>query len=212
MKIYSRGHSEKGAGRWSPVAPVVDALDDAFYLSFGAITPTGTRQLLALDVSGSMTMSQIAGLPITPREASAALAMVTVRTEPSCAILAFDDQLTELTISPRQRLDDVVRTISDRPFQRTDCALPMLWALHKKLPIDAIQIYTDSETWYGNTHPSQALRQYRQQMGIPTKLIVHGMTSTGFSIAPPGDDSCLDVCGFDLAVPQVVSEFITGTI
>ena len=30
---------------------------------------------------------------------------------------------------PRQRLDDVVRTVSDLPFGGTDCALPMLWAL-----------------------------------------------------------------------------------
>ena len=39
-------------GRRSP--GIVDALDDAFYLAFGNVAPTGKRLLLALDVSGSM--------------------------------------------------------------------------------------------------------------------------------------------------------------
>ena len=34
---------------------VVDALDAAFYATFGNVEPTGKRLLLALDVSGSMT-------------------------------------------------------------------------------------------------------------------------------------------------------------
>ena len=33
---------------------IVDALDAAFYASFGNVAPTGKRWLLALDVSGSM--------------------------------------------------------------------------------------------------------------------------------------------------------------
>ena len=37
-------------------------------------------------------------------------------------------RLTPLAISPRQRLDDAVRAVSDLPFGGTDCALPMLYA------------------------------------------------------------------------------------
>jgi len=46
-----------------------------------------------------------------------------------------------------QRLDDVVRVISGLPFDRTDCALPMLHAAGNNLPIDAFVVYTDNETW-----------------------------------------------------------------
>lgn len=72
-------------------------------------------------------------------------------------------------------------------------------------------IYTDSETWYGKIHPTEALRQYREQMGIPARLIVVGMVSNGFSIADPNDAGMLDVVGFDTATPQVISDFIAPT-
>ena len=212
LKIYQQGHGDKGKGAWSPVGQIVDALDAAFYLSFGAVEPTGKRQLLALDVSGSMGWGNLAGLPITPREASAALAMVVARTEPNYGIIAFDTATTELSISPRQRLDDVVNMVAGLQMAGTDCALPMLWAMEKKVDIDAFQIFTDNETWAGRIHPSQALRQYRRDRGIPAKLIVHGMTSTGFTIADPNDSGMMDVVGMDTSVPTIISEFIAGHV
>lgn len=116
--------------------------------------------------------------------------------------------LTPLGISPRRRLDDVVRSISGLPFGATDCALPMLYALEKGLQFDAFVIYTDSETWSGKVHPFQALRQYRERTGINAKMIVVGMTSTGFTIADPTDAGMMDVVGFDTAAPNVMADFI----
>jgi 60 kDa SS-A/Ro ribonucleoprotein len=54
----------------------------------------------------------------------------------------------------------------------------------------------------------QALRQYREQMGIPAKLIVVGMVSNGFTLADPSDGGMLDVVGFDTATPQLMSDFV----
>jgi 60 kDa SS-A/Ro ribonucleoprotein len=51
---------------------------------------------------------------------------------------------------------------------------------------------------------------YREQMGIPAKLIVCGMTSTGFTIADPNDAGMLDVVGFDSNVPALISDFVGG--
>jgi 60 kDa SS-A/Ro ribonucleoprotein len=45
-------------------------------------------------------------------------------------------------------------------------------------------------------------------MGIPAKMIVIGMTATDFSIADGNDGGMLDVCGFDIATPQIMSEFV----
>lgn len=118
--------------------------------------------------------------------------------------------LKPLAISPRQRLDDVLKTVSDLPFGGTDCALPMVWALQNKVEADVFVVYTDSETWAGNVHPVQALREYRERMGIPAKLIVCGMVSNGFTIADPDDAGMLDVVGFDVATPQLMSDFAAG--
>ena len=198
LKTYAQGHGERGGNSWEPVPAVVDALDAAFYASFGSLTPTGKRWLLALDVSGSMASGQIAGVPgLTPRVASAAMALITAGTETQHQFMAFSTKFMPLRISPRQRLDDVLKMTDGLPFSGTDCALPMVWALKNRVAMDVFVVYTDSETWAGTIQPVQALRQYREQMGIPAKLIVCGLVSNSFTIADPDDAGMMDVIGFD---------------
>ena len=230
LRTYAGGHGIRGRTSWAPVAQVVDALDAAFYAAFGNVEPTGTRTLLALDVSGSMTWGAVAGVPgLTPRDASAAMALVTAATEPRHEIVGFHaarggetfgrmpswtgfaNGLTPLAISPRQRLDDAIRTVSDLPFGGTDCALPMLYAIRREREVDTFVIYTDSETWAGDVHPAEALREYRRRSGIDARLVVVGMVSNGFSIADPDDPGMLDVVGFDAATPALIAGFATGS-
>ena len=230
LRTYASGHGARGRRQWTPVREIVDALDAAFYTAFGNVEPTGKRLLLALDVSGSMTGGHVAGVPgLTPRDASAALALVTAATEPQYEVVGFHagsggfrkragrctgytDGLTPLAISPRQRLDDAVKTVSGLPFGGTDCALPMLYAQARKREIDTFVIYTDTETWAGDIHPAQALREYRHASGIDAQLVVVGMVSNGFSIADPNDPGMLDVVGFDTATPQLISDFARGAL
>ena len=75
----------------------------------------------------------------------------------------------------------------------------MVEALKHRWAVDAFVVYTDSETWAGDIHPAQALREYRERMGIAAKLVVVAMASNGFSIADPDDAGMLDVVGFDTA-------------
>lgn len=205
-----RGMRSKGEG-WVPVTKVVDALDAAFYLAFGNVEPSNKRLVLGLDVSGSMTGGMVSGVPgLTPRVASAALALVTAATERDVELMAFSHKFVPLAISPRQRLDDVVKTMDRLDFGATDCALPMLWALERKVKADAFVVLTDNETWFGKIHPAQALVQYRERTGLEAKLVVCGMTANRFSIANPNDPGMLDVVGFDTAVPQLMADFIAG--
>lgn len=230
LKVYEQGHGERAQRRanalsWAPVREVVDALNEAFYLAFQAIEPTGKKHLLALDVSGSMTAGAIAGVPgLTPRVASAAMAMATARVEPEYAVVAFAsgtglsgamsangvNGLTPVSLSPRQRLDDVLKATDALPFGGTDCSLPMIWAQKNRVEVDSFVVYTDNETWAGTVHPFQALRDYRQAMGRPAKLVVVGMTATRFTIADPSDPGMLDVVGFDAAAPRVMADFSRG--
>jgi 60 kDa SS-A/Ro ribonucleoprotein len=106
------------------------------------------------------------------------------------------------------RLTDAVKAVSNLPFGGTDCALPMLYALEHGIEVDAFHVYTDNETWAGAVHPVKALQQYRQKTGIPAKLVVVGMTATGFSIADPNDAGMLDIVGFDAGAPAVMADFI----
>lgn len=213
LKTYESGRGVRGQNTWAPTPQVVDALDAAFYLAFDSVAPTGLRYLLALDVSGSMSSGVVAGVPgLTPRVASSAMAMVTARTEQKYQVMAFSTNFVPLTITPRQRLDDICKLTERMPFSGTDCALPMLYAEQAKLPVDVFVVYTDSETWAGGIHPVQALRKYRQAMGIPAKLVVVGMVANNFTIADPQDRGMLDVVGFDTAVPEILALFAKGEI
>jgi 60 kDa SS-A/Ro ribonucleoprotein len=210
LKQYEQGHGERGKLAWEPVTAVLDALDRAFYLAFHNVQPTGKRLVLALDVSGSMGWGNVANIPgLTPRVVAAAMALVTARVEPQFEIIAFSDKMVRVNISPRMRLDDLLKVTEGIPFGGTDCALPMMWALQNGVAADAFVIYTDSETWAGqHMHPAQALQAYRQKMGIAARLVVVGMVSNGFSIADPDDGGMLDVIDFDTATPQVIADFI----
>jgi len=228
-RTYASGRSAMGKGEWKPVSRITDALDAAFYQAFGNVEQTGKRTMLALDVSGSMT-AMIGGMPLSAREASAAMALVTAATEPAHQIVGFTSPggmgyygsntnaligeslygVTQLDISPRQRLGDAVDAVSRLPFGGTDCSAPMLYATAKGIEVDLFVVYTDNETWAGQMHPHQALRQYRERVNPNARLAVVGMTATNFTIADPHDAGMLDVAGFDTAVPNLLADFARG--
>jgi 60 kDa SS-A/Ro ribonucleoprotein len=210
---YASGHGLKGDLSWTPLREIVDVLDEGFYTTFEAIEPTGKRFYLGLDISGSMS-APIAGTALSCRQAVGAMAMVTARSEKlwHCAGFTargngYGTSMTMLNISPHQRLTAVTQELARLPFGRTDCSLPMLDALEKKLEIDTFVVYTDNETYAGTPHPFQALQMYRKKMGIQAKLVVVGMTATKCTIADPSDAGMLDVVGFDAATPGVIADF-----
>lgn len=212
-KTYQAGRS-LGGREWNASAQVANALDEAFYAAYGGVEPTGKRTLLALDVSGSM-VAPAGGLPISCREVSAALALVTARVEPAHTIVGFtgsSDGLEHLGIRPGMSLSDAVAAVSGLTFGFTDCSLPMQWALANGKQVDTFVVYTDNETWVGGIHPHQALAQYRRETGINARLVVVALTPTEFSIADPDDLGMLDVSGFDASVPALISGFSSGVL
>lgn len=206
--VYGSGHGLRGSGSWAVSQPVMAALNDAFYASFANVEPTNKRTLIGLDVSGSMSSPfGLGGTALSVAEAAAAMCMVTVRTEPWTCVMGFADQFRDLKIGRDDSLEAVRGKTSRLNFGSTDCALPMMYASLSNINVDTFIVFTDNETWAGSVHPVQALRDYRKKSGIAAKLIVVGMTSTGFSIADPNDGGMLDVVGFDSSAPAVMADF-----
>jgi len=213
LVTYQQGHGMRGSGEWAVAPEVVEALNRAFGLAFENVTPTGKRLYLGLDVSGSMSMGAVSGIPgLAPREASAALAMITVNTEEKTIIRGFSTSMIPLPIKAGQSLAQVTAAVSNLPFGGTDVAQPVLDALKHNLAVDAFVVYTDNETWAGKIHPVQALRDYREKTGIPARLVVVGMTSNGFTIADPEDAGMLDVVGFSTSTPSAIADFIADRL
>src|SRR3989442_2205788 len=188
QKIYAQGHGDKGALKWSPVSAIVDALDAAFYATFGNVEPCGKPVLLALDVSGSMAASNIAGSCISAREGSAAMALITAATEPEHEIIAFsaparggyggmhgggEPGITRVNLSPRMTLPEAIKRIQAIPMGGTDWALPMLWAARKKLHVSGFVTYTDSETWAAELPERRVTRFLRVHSRLDVFLRLH---------------------------------------
>lgn len=208
LSTYRQGHGARGKLNWAPISVISDALDSAFYLAFQNVEPTNKRTLLALDVSGSMGWGQVGGVPgLTPAIGSAAMALVTARTEPAHQLMAFSTEPVLFDISSKASLGQLVGDLAQMPMGGTDCAIPMQVALNAKIEVDQFVIYTDNETWAGVEHPKRALDKYREKLGIDAKLAVVAMTSTGYSIADPNDPGMMDFVGFDTATPNAISEF-----
>lgn len=236
LLTYRSGGGFLGSLTWSPVREIVDALDAAFYLAFGNVEDSGQRTMLAIDVSGSMG-SRTSMTPLLDcRTAAAAMALVTANVESRWMAVAFSGDgagasadlnghvsgrgfyagvhsaISEIDVSPRQRLDDVVKYMDGLDFGATDCALPMLYAIQRDLEIDTFVIYTDNESWLGKVHPFQALRMYREHSGINARLVSVAMTAGSFSVADPRDPGMLDLVGFDTSTPRIITEFSLGRI
>lgn len=213
LLTYKQGHGVRGTTTWTPVPAVTSALDAAFYGTFDNVTPTGKNTLLALDVSGSMTWGNIAGVPgLTPRSGSAAMALITAAVEPNHHILGFSNQLVDVGLRKGMTLDQAIDKIERIPMGSTDCSLPMKWAEKQNAKVEAFQVYTDSETnAYHGEQPAAVLKRYRNR--VPdAKLIVVGMVSNGFSVSDPNDPGMLDVVGFDTNTPAIIADFVRGGI
>jgi 60 kDa SS-A/Ro ribonucleoprotein len=206
-KNYAAGAGFRGNLTWTVDSRISKALDVGFYKSFANVEPTNKAFLLGVDVSGSMGWVGMAGSNMTPAEGAAAMALVIAKTEPNHFIHGFSGSFVNLGIGPGDTLAGAMAKTRSMNFGRTDCAIPMQYALKNKLMVDTFVVITDNETWSGTVKPAQALRDYRQHMNPNAKLVVVGMTSTGFSIADPLDSGMLDVVGFDANVLPVISEF-----
>lgn len=147
LKTYEQGHGERGSLHWTPVKQIVTALDEAFYLAFKAVEPTGKRLRVSVDVSGSMKSGRVNGMSyLTARDAAAAMALVLLATEPNAEIVGFSDRMVPLALRPSMRLDEVLRVMDNAPYGWTWCSLPISDALESRREFDAFVSLTDSET------------------------------------------------------------------
>ncbi len=218
-KVYTNGCGDSGSLTWTPNTYIGVALTDLFRISYGAVTPTGKRIMLGIDVSGSMSTPVLGSKVLTCRDASIAMALLYLETETNVSAVAFSNTLTDL-LAPSSKnrltrgmtLQQALAATNGMAFSSTDCVLPIHHAIKHNLLIDAFIILTDNETYAPNEHPQNALVRYRELTGITAKLIVLGMTGNCFTIADPTDRNTLNLAGFDTSTPEIASMFMRGEI
>ena len=95
--------------------------------------------MLAMDVSGSMQSGGCVGSPsIQPHVASAAMAMVTARTEDDHKFVAFSHTIVPMNINSNMRLEEVLKaasSVSDKVQVNTSKVFAILRFLFEISPI-----------------------------------------------------------------------------
>lgn len=221
-KQYAAGRGQDhGNGRtpltWTPNTRVVEALDQAFYLSFGSITPSGKKILVGVDTSGSMSGgwgNAVMGIQgFTPLMCAAAMTLVILATEPNSYAIGFDGAYHEMPkLSPRLRIDEVLALMAKWQGGTTDTSLPFRYALDKKLDVDAVVTMTDNVTWSGyNGHPAEHMKRLEKKTG-PICAINVAFVANGLSQFDPKGANALEVTGMDSSVPSLISEFVAGRV
>lgn len=207
LLTYQQGRGDKGSLTWRPTLRILKALGDAIELACGNVKSTNKHIDLAIDVSRSMHWGRIAGMPMTPFIGAAVMAHITSQVEPNSRLYAFSSNY--MAVKKQSTVAMLVAGLKGLQFDNTDCSLPMVRALAERRYVDAFVIYTDNETnAHHSAQPVIALQEYRNAVNPNAKLIVVGMTSDGFSIADPNDAGMIDVVGFDVDTPQLISSFI----
>lgn len=209
-KTYNSGTGFKGTGSWNPDSNVVSALETSFYKSFDLVEPTNKNYFFGLDISGSMTQ-QISSSPIVScHEVATIIALTMTKVEPYTFVGGFSDSFVDLKISKNDSLESAGRKTQNNNFGSTNPGSAIEYAINNKIDTDVFIFITDNEINIGK-HPSQILKEYRKAMNKPNcKMIVIGLTATGFTIADPKDPLMLDIAGFSPDITSVISNFVSS--
>ncbi|MFI6317262.1 TROVE domain-containing protein [Nonomuraea sp. NPDC050556] len=218
LRVYGSGRSQPNpraeAHTWAPVPALMDALEETYELSFGSVEPSGSRLLVAVDSSGSMSGGWYGGLVVvggsaigTPYEVGCAMAVMLARIEKGNAhVIDVDTSVHPSRVTPRTNLREIK---SWRPSGGgTDLSLPFTWAARERMEVEGFVVLTDSESWAGRSHPSQALESYRRTTSAQARVVVAAMTPAGHTIGDPRDQGVLNIAGLDASLPMVVNAFL----
>jgi len=209
LSTYRQGHGVKGSLKWDPVGRINAALSEAVMLSFGALPQYERDELIAIDISPSMIGQQLTNFgSLRLHEVAACMALAAAHSNPAAQVVVFDTEWRAIDVSGR-RLDDIVTGLGKSMRGGTDLSQPIYAAEKQRGPKPVvIQIYTDDETWAGRMHPEQVWTRYKS--AVPSaKCVVASMTASRTTSMPQSED-CLQVVGFDSALPQLIEAFTEG--
>jgi 60 kDa SS-A/Ro ribonucleoprotein len=213
LKTYaSGGNIGKSQKTWNPVGRITDILEKALELSFEVAEPTGKVFLHAVDVSGSMSCSVVSSVGLTCCEIATVMALVTAKAEKNYAIRGFATEFKDLGISRKDSFRQATGKAQLNNFGGTDASVAYDWAIKTKFKADVICFWTDSESWAGCRHPSEALAEYRLHVNPNVKAVYVTLAPYGITLVDPHDPMSWDMSGFDPGTPRAIQMIAQGDI
>lgn len=203
IAVYNYKNGKNRNFHWDPVPSVLNDLEKAFMLSFRNVEPINQRMIIGIDVSGSMFSPLKSANNMNVVDVAALVSLPLVKASLDALIIGFD---TDNFILKSRDWRGLKREVHDTGHGGTDITQPVAYALEHKIPVDTFVILSDEETWAGQWHSTEIIKEYRKKMRLPTKLIVGSMQSNGYSVKDPKDPLQFNVIGFDPNYVKIVSE------
>lgn len=213
LKTYQSGGTlGRSQKTWTAVPRIVDILEKAVELSFDVVEPTGKVFMHAVDVSGSMAWTQVSSVGLSCCEIATAMALVTAKAEYNYVIRGFATEFRDLGISRRDSFSTALAKASNQNFGGTDASVAYDWMIKQKFKADIICFWTDSESWAGQRHPSEALAEYRQKVNPEAKAVYITLAPYQITLVDPKDPLSWDLGGFDPGTPRIIQMLATGEL
>ncbi|GAB1537757.1 TROVE domain-containing protein [Scytonema sp. NUACC21] len=212
LKTYQSGGTlGRSKKTWNPVDEIVEILEKSLALSFEVVQPTGKVFMHAIDVSGSMA-SPIADMGLTCCEVATTMALVTAKAEKNYMIRGFATDFRDLGITANDSFRSAVSKASNQNFGGTDASVAYDWMIKNKFKADVVCFWTDSESWAGYRHPSQALADYRKKVNPNVKAVYITLAPYRITLVDPKDPLSWDLGGFDPGMPSIIQMLATGEL
>lgn len=203
------GRSQK---TWTPVPRIADILEKAVELSFDVLEPTGKVFMHAVDVSGSMSGSVVQSVGLSCCEIATTMALATAKAEKNYMIRGFATDFCDLGITRKDSFSSAVKKASNQNFGGTDASVAYDWMIKNKFKADVICFWTDSESWAGYKHPSQAMSQYREKVNPNIKAVYVTLAPYRITLVDPKDPLSWDLGGFDPGIPRIIQMLATDEL
>lgn len=213
LKTYqSGGKLGRSQKTWNPVSRIVDILEKAVELSFDVVEPTSKVFMHAIDVSGSMSCGVVQSVGLSCCEIATTMALVTAKSEKNYMIRGFATEFRDLGITAKDSFGSAIRKASNQNFGGTDASVAYDWMIKNKFKADVICFWTDSESWAGNKHPSQALDEYRKKVNPNIKAVYVTLAPYRITLVDPKDPLSWDLGGFDPGMPRIIQMLAKGEV
>lgn len=213
LKTYQSGGKQGRSKKyWTPVGRIVDILEKTLELSFEVQESSRKVFMHAVDISGSMSWATVDSMGLTCCEIATTMALVTAKAEKNYAIRGFSTKFKDLKITAQDSFSSALRKASDQNFGGTDASVAYDWMIKNRFKADVICFWTDSESWAGRRHPSQALAEYRRKVNPKIKAVYVTLAPYQLTLVDPNDDLSWDLGGFDPGTPRLIQMLAAGNI
>jgi 60 kDa SS-A/Ro ribonucleoprotein len=213
LKTYqSGGKLGRSRKNWMPVGPIVDILEKTVELSFDVQESSGKVFMHAVDVSGSMSYGVVDSVGLSCCQIATTMALVTAKAEKNYAIRGFATEFRDLKITAKDSFSSALGKATSQNFGGTDASVAYDWMIKHKFKADVVCFWTDSESWAGRRHPSQALKEYRQKVNPKIKAVYITLAPYRLTLVDPKDPLSWDLGGFDPGTPRLIQMLAAGDL